>query len=55
MKDGKCFSFGTAFHFEFFDMPKGYFVEDIDKIINHSYTLQTGEIKLYQDTFCIYQ
>lgn len=49
MKDGKCFSFGTVFDTEFFDMPESYSVEDIEEIINHSYTLQTGEIKSCHD------
>lgn len=45
MKDGKCFSYGTTFGTEFFDLPKEYTVEDIDKIINNSYVLKTGEIQ----------
>jgi len=38
MKDGKHFSFGTSFHFEFFDMPENYTPSDIVEVINHSYT-----------------
>ena len=49
MKDGKCYSYGTTFLMEFFDLPDGYAVEDINEIINHSYTLKTGEIRSYHD------
>jgi len=45
MKDGECFSFGTTFLMEFFDMPEKYSVEDIDEIINHSYISKLGEIR----------
>lgn len=45
MNDGECFSFGTTFIMEFFDMPEKYSVEDIDEIINHSYISKLGEIR----------
>ena len=47
MKDGKCFSFGTGFSMDFFDMPESYKVQDIEEIVNHSYTLKTGEVVSY--------
>jgi hypothetical protein len=36
MKDGNIFKFGTKLYTEFFNMPEGYTVEDIEKIINQS-------------------
>ena len=48
MKDGKHFGFGTSFSFEFFSMPNGYTVDDITEIINHSYVLDTGEIRSHR-------
>lgn len=45
MKDGKLFSFGTGFNFEFFDMPTGYSGHDVVEIINHSYVDVNGELK----------
>lgn len=47
MKDGKQFSFGTSFLFDFFDMPKGYSPNDIIEIINHSYLDKNGNLKSY--------
>ena len=32
MKDGTMYSYGTSFHFEFFDLPDGYSYADIAKI-----------------------
>ena len=51
MKDGKYFSFGTSFHFEFFDMPDNYTSADIIEVINHSYTTQTGELRHHKVLF----
>ena len=34
MKDGKLFSYGTSFNFEFFDLPDGYSYNDISEIHN---------------------
>lgn len=51
MKDGKHFGFGTTFSFEFFEMPEGYAVEDIEKIISHSYVLKTGELRAHKVPF----
>jgi len=51
MKDGKYFGFGTSFHWEFFQMPEGYSVDDIDEVINHSYVLNSGELKNHEVPF----
>ena len=48
MKDGKHFGFGTTFHWEFFQMPDGYSVDDIEEIINHSYVLKNGELRSHR-------
>jgi len=45
MKDGKYFGFRTDFGFEFFDMPENYSVEDIVKIIDHSFVMPNGELR----------
>ena len=50
MKDGKYFGFGTTFHFEFFQMPDGYSVEDIEEIINHSYVLENGKLRSHRES-----
>lgn len=49
MRDGRCFGFGTTFRWEFFQMPEGYSVDDIEEIINHSYVLQNGELRSHRD------
>ena len=51
MKDGKHFGFGTTFLFDFFQMPDGYLVEDIEQIISHSYVLNNGELKSHKVPF----
>lgn len=51
MKDGKYFGFGTTFLWEFFQLPDGYLVTDIEKIINHSYVLKTGELRPHKVPF----
>ncbi|MBL7888432.1 MAG: hypothetical protein JNL24_02705 [Bacteroidia bacterium] len=51
MKDGKYFGFGTSFHWEFFQMPDNYSVDDIDEIINHSYVLKSGELRSHKVPF----
>ncbi|WP_348081053.1 hypothetical protein [Mucilaginibacter sp.] len=51
MKDGKCFGFGTNFRFEFFDLPDGYNMADVEEIISHSYVLDTGEVCSHQIAF----
>ena len=54
MKDGKYFGFGTAFRWEFFDLPEGYSVEDIVEIVNHSYVLRSGELRSHKVPFLEY-
>ena len=51
MKDGKYFGFGTTFHWEFFQMPENYSVDDIEEIINHSYVLQSGELRSHRGQY----
>lgn len=46
MKDGKLFSYGTTFLFEFFHLPKGYEFSDVSAVHNHSYLDTQGSIKL---------
>lgn len=49
MKDGKYFGFGSTFLWEFFQMPDGYSVDDIEEIINHSYVLKNGELRSHRE------
>jgi hypothetical protein len=50
MKDGKLYSFGTPFNFEFFDLPEGYSVEDIVEINSGMVLDENGiETKFYHD------
>jgi hypothetical protein len=51
MKDGRHFGFGTTFLWEFFQMPEGYVVEDIEEIINHSYVLKSGELRSHKEAY----
>lgn len=44
MTDGKLFSYGTTFNFEFFDLPEGYDFTDVKLIHNHSYLNENGDI-----------
>ena len=44
MKDGTMYSYGTSFHFEFFDLPDGYSSADIAKI--HSGMVYSQELGL---------
>jgi len=46
MKDGKAFSFGTTFLYQFFDLPSGYSYADVDQVHNHSYVSDDGKITL---------
>ena len=50
MNDSKLFNFGTSFLFHYFQMPEGYEQSDINEIINHSYVLNSGEIRSYRDS-----
>ena len=49
MKDGKYFGFGTTYLWEFFQIPDGYSVDDIEEIINHSYVLKNGELRSHRE------
>lgn len=49
MKDRKYFGFGTTFSWEFFQMPDGYSVYDVEEIINDSYVLKNGELRSHQE------
>jgi hypothetical protein len=51
MKDGKHFSFGTSYHFDFFSMPNGYSPNDMVEVINHSYTTKEGELRQHPASF----
>jgi hypothetical protein len=57
MSDGKRFSFGTSFLFEFFNMPSGYLPENICQIINHSFLDNEGNLRSYNnaDDFAIFK
>jgi hypothetical protein len=44
MTDGRLFSYGSTFSFEFFQMPEGYGFSDVRAVHNHSYVSATGEI-----------
>ncbi len=50
MNDNSIHAFGTTFHFQFFQLPKGYKATDIKEIINHSYLSPEGEIKSYRNS-----
>jgi hypothetical protein len=57
MKDGSIFKFGTTANTEFFHMPDGYAVEDIDKIENGDdrsilYSKVSDETIIYRE--CIF-
>jgi hypothetical protein len=49
MKDDKYVGFGTSFRWEFFNMPDEYSTDDIEEIINHSYVLETGELRSHRE------
>jgi hypothetical protein len=49
MKDGKHFGFGSTFLWQFFQMPEGYSVDDIEEVINHSYVLKNGELRSHRE------
>ncbi|MDF1548822.1 MAG: hypothetical protein P1P88_13440, partial [Bacteroidales bacterium] len=55
MKDNKCFSYGTRFLMEFFEVPENYTTSDIVEIINHSYVSAIdGEVKSHRVPFSEY-
>jgi len=45
MKDGKVFSYGTTFRFEFFQLPENYSFVDVAEVINHSFVDAFGEVR----------
>ena len=44
MKDKSCFSFGTTFLTEFFNLPDNYTFQDVARVHNHSYVSDTGAV-----------
>jgi hypothetical protein len=44
MKDKLCFSFGTSFLTQFFNLPDNYTFQDVAQVHNHSYVSATGAI-----------
>jgi hypothetical protein len=48
MKGGKYVGFGSSFNREFFNMPDGYSTEEIEDIVDHSYVLDTGELRSHK-------
>ena len=44
MKDKSCFSFGTPFLTQFFNLPANYTFQDVAQVHNHSYVSTTGAI-----------
>src|ERR1043165_1131494 len=45
MKDGKVFSYGTTFRFEFFQLPENYSFVDVAAVINHRFVDAFGEVR----------
>lgn len=44
MKDKSCFSFGTTFLTQFFNLPDDYTFEDVARVHNHSYVNAAGAV-----------
>jgi hypothetical protein len=44
MKDKTCFSFGTTFLTQFFNLPDNYTFQDVAQVHNHSYVSDTGAV-----------
>jgi hypothetical protein len=44
MKDGRLFSYGSSFSFEFFQLPEGYDFSDVEEVINDSFVDSNGAI-----------
>ncbi len=42
MSDGRSFSYGTTFLFQFFSLPTGYIFDNVTAVHNHSYVDETG-------------
>lgn len=45
MRDGRCFSYGSPFRWDFLDLPDGYEFSDIVEVINHSYVDGEGQVR----------
>lgn len=45
MRDGRCFSYGSPFRWDFLDLPDGYEFSDLVEVINHSYVDSDGQVK----------
>lgn len=45
MNDGKLFSYGSTFNFEFFELPENYSFADVAEVINHSFVDTTGAVR----------
>lgn len=45
MTDGKRFSYGTSYGFEFFNLPESYSFADVSEVINHSFVDASGELR----------
>lgn len=45
MNDGELFSYGSSFHFEFFQLPEGYAFSDVAEVINHSFVDAKGSVR----------
>jgi hypothetical protein len=45
MKDGKLFSYGSTFRFEFFQLPENYSFADVVEVINHSFLDASGTVR----------
>ncbi|MDO6966544.1 hypothetical protein [Rhizobium alvei] len=52
MRDGRCFSYGSPFRWDFLDLPDDYEFSDVAEVINHSYVDLDGQVKpLRQGSF----
>jgi hypothetical protein len=49
MTDGSCFAYGTTFRTEFFNLPEGYTFGDVERVHNHSYVSNSGEVCSLRD------
>lgn len=45
MKDGKLFSYGSIFLFEFVQLPENYSFADVAEVINHSFVDASGAVR----------
>ncbi len=49
MSDGKLFSYGSSFSFEFFDIPDGYEFRDVARVHNNSFVAPDGTVTNIRD------